>query len=109
MVFTHSPTHAASIMITCGRFPWCALLDTGAEINCVSHRVCTLLGMSTFLTSYYVINGIGPHRCHVLRIIELIVWISSFEASQRFAVVEDSAISLFYTGDRLARLRGSTL
>ena len=92
----HTRTHSASIMVECGERSWCALLDTGAEVNCVSHRVCSLLGVTEFLTSKCTITGIGPHRCQVLGIIELRVGIGNSSLYQNFAVVEDLAMAFCF-------------
>ena len=92
----HPRTHAASLMIKCRGLFWCALLDTGAEINCMSQLVCAELGVTELLTSQYTINGIGPHRCQVLGMIQLAVTIGNCEITQSFAVVEDTAIAFCF-------------
>ena len=88
----HFRTHAASLMIKCRGLLWCALQDTGAEISCMTQRVYVKLGVRELFTSQYIINGIAPHRCQVLDMIQLAVTVGNCEITLSFVVVEETAI-----------------
>ena len=86
----HTPTHASSIVARVGGITCCVLLDTGAQLSCVSRHVQLQLPNPIDTTLEYHIRGIGPGRTKIFGSVDLEIEMSSGRfIRNRFAVVPD--------------------
>ena len=89
----HEATSEATVMVTCEGRSCCALLDTGAQVNCISSAICSELELEPQDDGNYVIKGVGSTESPVRGAVEARVWLSpEVEVRQKFAVVNQEVV-----------------
>jgi hypothetical protein len=88
----HLKTHVSSFMVEVENGTYCALLDTGAQISCVSARLYYSQNNELNKQTNYIIKGLGNHSSPILgSVIQSIKLPNlSYLLPHVFAVVSDS-------------------
>lgn len=89
----HVPTHIASISVEIQGATYCVLLDTGAQVSCVSKNTVESLSSQLDISPIHHIRGLGDGRSPVLgSTVIRVSMVPGKEVEQKFAVVENSVM-----------------
>ena len=88
----HERTHMSSLMVKLGDTHYCALIDTGAQVSCISQSLFRTLDLSLNTDVRFVIAGFGANNSPTLGVVDLTVGLPGAILEpllHNFVVVED--------------------
>ena len=89
----HPRTHATAVLLRLGESLYCALIDTGAQVSCISDTTATSLSLDVDASVKYIITGFGSRSSPSVGVVELAIGLTQgvlAPHSLQFVVVDQA-------------------